>query len=246
MLDTLLEAKDISNLPLANLEKLFHQQAGLSASLPDGSCQIDPRNGDLILYVSRRGQRPHDFRPVETADHPTTSPCPICQGNTTGVIDVAELSEGFTFINKNLYPVVYPFRRDATEHKKDCPSHGYHFLQWSSSLHDKDWHNMPVTDGTVVFKRLAALEKKLVETGQQVLITKNYGRLVGSSLSHGHQQIILTSLLPERFLDDRRFLQEKGKASLPIYCDRTLLSYSCAITVRPSCSSPTLSAGHTK
>ena len=70
---------------------------------------------------------------------------------------------------------------------------------------------MPLSDGAVVMSRLAAVEKKLVETGKQVLITKNYGRLVGGSLSHGHQQIILTSLLPSRFLDNQRFLQEKGE-----------------------------------
>ena len=70
---------------------------------------------------------------------------------------------------------------------------------------------MPPSDGAVVMSRLAALEKKLVPTGKQVLITKNFGRLVGGSLSHGHQQIILTSLLPNRFLDNRRFLQEKGE-----------------------------------
>ena len=70
---------------------------------------------------------------------------------------------------------------------------------------------MPPADGAVVMSRLAALEKKLVETGKQVLITKNYGHLVGGSLSHGHQQIILTSLLPNRFLDNQRFLREKGE-----------------------------------
>jgi len=212
MLDSLLEAEDIANLTLAELEKLFQQQANLARSLPDGICQIDPRNGDRILYVSRRGQRPHDNRPAETADPPSSGRCPICQGDTTGVIDIAELSKGFTFINKNLFPVVYPFDRKQMEREKGCLASGYHFLQWTSSLHDIDWHNMSLRDGTVVMSRLAALEKKLVETGQQVLITKNYGRLVGGSLSHGHQQIILTPLLPNRFLDDRRFMQEKGEA----------------------------------
>jgi galactose-1-phosphate uridylyltransferase len=211
MLASLLQVADISTLSLAGLDLLFREEENLSRSLPDGTCQIDPRNGDHILYVSRRGFRPHDNRPAQTADPPTTGDCPICQGKTTGVIDIAELSEGVTFINKNLFPVVYPFDRDETQRESNCPTRGYHFLQWTSSLHNKDWHNMPVTDGTVVFRRLAALEKKLLETGQQVLITKNYGRLVGGSLFHGHQQIILTPLLPNRFLDNHRFLQEKGE-----------------------------------
>jgi galactose-1-phosphate uridylyltransferase len=70
---------------------------------------------------------------------------------------------------------------------------------------------MPLADLVVVMDRLAALEKKLLETGQQVLILKNYGRLVGGSLAHGHQQIILTPLRPNRFRDNQRFLQQKGE-----------------------------------
>lgn len=137
--------------------------------------------------------------------------CPICQGRTTGVVDVAELSEGFTFINKNLFPIVYPASDRQADANAACGTGGMHFLQWTSSLHDRDWHNMPLADGAVVMNRLAALEKKSLETGEQVLIMKNYGRLVGGSLVHGHQQIILTSLLPNRFLDNRRFLREKGE-----------------------------------
>src|SRR5210317_1553460 len=109
MLATLLEAEDISKLSLAELERFFQEEGDLAQSLPDGLCQTDPRNGDRILYVSQRSGRPHDNRPAETADPLTKGNCPICQGKTTGVVDVAELSEGFTFINKNLFPVVYPF-----------------------------------------------------------------------------------------------------------------------------------------
>ena len=198
MLAALLEAGDISELTVPELEQLFRQDAGLARALPDGLCQIDPRNGDRILYVSQRSGRPHDNRPPETAVPFNSDRCPICQGRTTGIIDAAELSEGFTFINKNLFPVVYPFPA-APAAGGACGSQGLHFLQWTSSLHDKDWHNMPLSDGAVVLSRLAALEKMLIATGNQVLITKNFGRLVGGSLSHGHQQIIFTPILPNRF-----------------------------------------------
>ena len=207
----LLEAVDIAKLTPAELERLFYEETDLARTLPDGLCQTDPRNGDRILYVSQRSGRPHDNIPVDTGEPPTEGICPICQGKTTGVVDVAELSEGFTFINKNLFPVVYPFDGERAERGETCAANGMHFLQWTSSLHDKDWHNMPPSDGAVVMGRLAALEKKLVGKGKQVLITKNYGRLVGGSLAHGHQQIIFTSLLPNRFLDNQRFWREKGE-----------------------------------
>jgi galactose-1-phosphate uridylyltransferase len=76
--------------------------------------------------------------------------------------------------------------------------------------------------------RLAALERKLVEGGidsapageappghsdrpGSVLITKNYGHLVGGSLSHGHQQIAFSNVMPRRFRDNQRFEDERGE-----------------------------------
>ena len=45
----------------------------------------------------------------------------VCQGETTGIIDVAELSEGVTFINKNLYPALYPFMRSSPRRSRPTP-----------------------------------------------------------------------------------------------------------------------------
>jgi len=199
-------------------------------------CQTDPRNGDRILFSSSRARRPHDNVPAPSSTPQTGQACIICQGNTTGVIDVAGLSEGFTFINKNLYPVLYPFEAGRTggdacdddTSPQGCEVRGLHFLQWTSSLHDRDWHNMPLADCTVVMRRLAALEGKLLLDSEDlfpsaeswddrpghhgfVLIIKNYGRLVGGSLAHGHQQIMFSSILPRRIRDDWRFEQERGE-----------------------------------
>jgi galactose-1-phosphate uridylyltransferase len=211
ILATLLEAENISHLSLEELETLFREEAFPGQSMPDGLCQIDPRNGDHILYASQRSGRPHDNRPRGMNEPVFEGDCPICQGRTTGIVDATELSEGFTFINKNLFPIVFPFAGEQADADVACGTRGMHFLQWTSSLHDRDWHNMPLADLALVMGRLAALERKLLASGQQVLILKNYGRLVGGSLVHGHQQIILTSLLPNRFLDNGRFLREKGE-----------------------------------
>jgi hypothetical protein len=137
---------------------------------------------------------------------------------------VAELSEGFTVINKNLFPIVYPFGGE------DVAS-GLHLLQWTSSQHDKDWHNMPLRDCVVVMARLAALERTLLAGVDAlpaladfaggpgcgglprgfVIIIKNYGRLVGGSLIHGHQQIAFTNVMPRHFRDNWRFARERGE-----------------------------------
>jgi len=226
----ILQAQDVETVSLSELVQMFREEEGISAFLPDGVCVIDPRNGDSVLFHSARARRPHDNRPPSSRNQQASRACAICQGETTGVIDVAELSEGFTFINKNLYPVLYPFEidrpdrlvEDANQDPTVCQTaYGMHFLQWTSSWHDRDWHNMPLADRRVVLERLAALERKLLtqsESGESstdgerfVLIFKNYGYLVGGSLAHGHQQIALSNVLPRRMGDDVRFEQEHGE-----------------------------------
>ena len=187
--------------------------------LPDGLFRVDPRNGDRILYHSSRGRRPHDNRPQATRKVSERS-CSICEGRTTGVIDVADLSEGFTFINKNLFPILYPFEEPRL-------AAGLHLLQWTSSRHEKDWHNMPLADCVVVMERLAALERMLLTgadrlhsiagaewastTNGFVIIIKNYGHLVGGSLIHGHQQIAFSNVMPRHFEDNARYEFECGE-----------------------------------
>ncbi len=194
----LLQAEDVETLSFSDLVELVREE--ISDFFPDGVYQVDPRNDDCILYHSSRAHRPHDnvLAPSEIPERE----CAICQGNTTGVIDVAELGDGFTFINKNLFPILYPL---------DSPAHGLHFLQWTSSQHNEDWHNLAPADCAVVMGRLAALEKKLLTGGSGfVVIIKNYGRLVGGSLTHGHQQIIFSNVMPRHFRDNRQFEQESG------------------------------------
>jgi len=245
-LKRILQAESVEDLSLPEIIRLFREEEGIADFLPDGAWEIDPRSGDRVLFHSSRGRRPHDNVPSEwplernkvpSSSSATKSPpaCAICQGNTTGVIDVADLSEGFTFINKNLYPVLYPWETGRSGHVSktvdrsvQMTSWGMHFLQWTSSLHDRDWHNIPLVDCATVMRRLAALEKTLLtgcrellppseprkdcpEAPGYVLILKNYGRLVGGSLAHGHQQIVFSTVAPRRVLDNWRFEQEYGE-----------------------------------
>ncbi len=213
-LDRLTQARDVTTLPFPELVRHFYAEPGLTDFLPDGSYRIDPRSDDRIVYNAARARRPHDNRPAPGADEG----CIVCRGRTTGVVDVTPLSAGYTFINKNLYPILFP--------EVERPAAGMHFLQWTSTLHDEDWHTLSPEDGAVVVERLAALEGYLLEKGGAhlptspdnptsapvfVSIIKNYGRLVGGSLAHGHQQIALTNVAPRRILDDWRFTQLRGE-----------------------------------
>lgn len=229
-LESILQAENIESLSFPELVKLFREEEGISEFLPDGVYQVDPRNGDRIIYNSSRARRPHDYAPPPSSS--LEPKCIICQGRTTGVVDVADLSEGFTFINKNLYPALYPLDANHSSHlagedqgTRGRWSCGLHFLQWTSSLHDKDWHNMPLSDRVVVMQRLAALERKLLTDSNLppseswedpdgydgfVLIIKNYGRLVGGSLAHGHQQIAFSNVMPRGIWNNWRFERERG------------------------------------
>jgi galactose-1-phosphate uridylyltransferase len=217
----ILQAEDVEDLTVQELMTLVQEE--IDGFLPDGVYRVDPRNGDRILYHSSRGRRPQDNIPESEAET-LERECVICQGETTGVIDVAELSEGFTFVNKNLFPILYPVEGEGLVS-------GLHFLQWTSSQHDKDWHNMPLRDCVVVMARLAALERTLLAGADElpavayftnesdcealprgfVIIIKNYGRLVGGSLIHGHQQIAFSNVMPRHFYDSWRFKQEHSE-----------------------------------
>jgi len=223
-LEEILEAETIETVSVSDLMASTREE--INRFLPDGTYRIDPRNGDRILYHSSRGGRPHDNVPESVGAIPERE-CVICQGDTTGVVDVAALSEGFTFINKNLFPIVYPFEDEGL-------AAGLHLLQWTSSQHDKDWHNMPLDDRVVVMERLAVLERTLLAGADElptsaadadqmvvegmpgvprafVVIIKNYGHLVGGSLIHGHQQIAFGNVMPRHFRDNARFQQQHGE-----------------------------------
>lgn len=219
----LIQFNDFNSLDINDINLFFRQDRGIADYAPDGYCQTDPRNGDRIVYNSARARRPHDNRPKDFSEIIDINHrgCVICQGQTTKILDIAPLSEGFTFINKNLFPIFYPFEGNSEgineplihhQNNDSMPVHGYHFLQWTSSYHDKDWHNMPLDDRVVVLDRLAVLEKKMHSIPEMyVSIIKNYGHLVGGSLAHGHQQIGVSNIMPNRIFLDQEFQKKSGE-----------------------------------
>jgi len=214
----ILQYEVLTDLGIDEIRRAFIEEEGIAEFAPDGFFRTDPRNGVQIVYNSARARRPHDNRPASSKVKFDSDQrdCLICQGRTTRVLDLAPLSEGFTFINKNLFPIFFPFEEDRHapgESVIDGDSvHGYHFLQWTSSFHDKDWHNMPFSDRVVVLERLAALEQKmLVSPDIYVSIIKNYGHLVGGSLAHGHQQISVSNITPNCIFLDQQFKEKFGE-----------------------------------
>ncbi len=235
-LQEILRSQSLHDLSLPEMIRDIMEEPQIMEYLPDAICQLDPRNGAMIVYNSSRAKRPNSV--MESDVKATTeAACPICQGKSTRIIDVAEQSEGFTFINKNLYPVFHPLDQLAESVLErplyDDPLHsgrssyGCHFLQWSSSHHEKDLHNLPVDDVDVCMERLSALEEKLLyesagfmppvqfkEEGDVhgfVSIIKNYGQAAGASMSHGHQQITLSNIMSSRMFNNQSFAYRHKK-----------------------------------
>lgn len=229
-LDGILDAECVEELSVAQLESLFRGEEALQKFVPEGASAVDPRDGAVVLFNTSRARRPHDNAEPPKQPEEEGGNDPICRGQTTRAIDVAQLSEGFTFINKNLFPVLYPFA-DGQAAKTNGNGHaarGMHFLQWTSSYFDRDWYNMPQSDRLVAIERLAALEAKLLldessgypESGQTadgrstrgyVLVIKNFGRMVGGSLAHGHQQIVFSNRKPRHLSRNEEFEQAHGE-----------------------------------
>jgi galactose-1-phosphate uridylyltransferase len=231
---SIIQSESIDTLSMVEICELFRQETSLFNYKPDSIFQIDPRSGELIVYNSSRAHRPRtdsellfSKKEILPADN-----CPICSGKTTGIMDIAELSEGFTFINKNMFPIFFPFVKEVDSNLGSL-SFGLHFLQWTSSIHDTDWHNMPLKDCKVVLSRLGALEEKLLLGSDKILptsetstkekttygyvsIIKNYGKAAGSSIAHGHQQIVYSNIMPKQFFNNWNFYT-KIKANFTEY-----------------------------
>ena len=249
-IEALISARNVNDLSIREILEDILDDEQMAAFLPDSVCQIDPRTGDVIVYNSSRAARLHTTAPVAPLAS-RDEKCPICAARSTGVIDLQPLSEGFTFINKNLYPILHPVEHPQDEGKgmpfypdpyhHGRSSYGMHLLQWTSSIHDRDWHNMPLADCLICFDRLAVLEHKLLtdsegfmpasdrmlqklphrlgeadtasgpKTFGHVSIIKNFGHAAGASLSHGHQQIGFSNIMPQRYFNNFSFMQRNGQ-----------------------------------
>ncbi len=204
VLHDLVQSTEIEKLKIDELKELFLSEKNPSIHNPDGVSVTDPRDMTPVLFNPGRARRPEDYSPSRKKSSSGNPGCVICGGSTTGIIDYKGTSNGFTFINKNLFPIVFPGNKDL---------YGFHFLQWTSNHHTDDWHTLPVDDCRTVLERVAAVERFFIEqenAGWYVSIIKNHGRLVGGSLTHGHQQIIAGKQKPQSIVKHEEFEREHG------------------------------------
>ena len=228
LLRGILVNQEIETISLTDLLAYFKKEQPQNRVSPNFRFSVDPRSMESIIYNPARAKRPHNYSNHKIKKTTGREPCPICAGETTGIIDLAPLSDGYTFINRNLYPVIQPPDLSGNAQAADRNRlWGFHLVQWTSSIHDQDWHNMAEEDCLIVMSRLAAAEKKLRSAaleingklspgndpsldGPYISIIKNAGSAVGGSMEHGHQQILVSNLAPRRSLENQRFEKKNG------------------------------------
>jgi galactose-1-phosphate uridylyltransferase len=219
---------DVTAAGYEAVETLVRESESIQRHAPRQTGNADAHEEVSVLYSEARLHRPHDTG-TQTSD------CPICLGSLPGVVDCAPLGRGrgVTFTSPNLYPIAVPAAGPAPELTADVPErevpvHGLHFVQWCSTRHDLDLHNMAIADIVVILERLAAFEEVLLYdpgaarampvTGRRrrrrrlrghLGVIKNFGAPVGGSLAHGHQQLAHLSVLPRSTRRDIAFATEQ-------------------------------------
>lgn len=58
MVESILQSSSIENLDMKEISNLFLAEKSISNYRPESIFQIDPRNGELIVYNSSRATRP--------------------------------------------------------------------------------------------------------------------------------------------------------------------------------------------
>jgi len=230
-----IDEHNIENLSYPEMIELFLKESDLAENKPEQKAGWNPLTQEPVFYNASRQHRPVDYNNngVGNIEKDNESKCVICEGKTTRILDLANLSQGFTFINKNLYPAVWPSRKKVQNTSSRISGEntrlasGLHLLQWTTSIHDHEWHTIPPEDTCIVMSRLASLEKQLLTTSSgwmpstisygdpegysgYVSIIKNGGAQVGGSIAHSHQQIIFSNLMPRRIYENWKFFKVAG------------------------------------
>lgn len=199
------------------LKQAFIHEQGDSAFLPLIQSAYDMSAGITTHFSPSRTKRP--IRNTAKGQI-----CPICEGTITRIVDLylfPETEDEFCFINKNLYPLVFPFGKafDGKNIELEMLNWGFHFLFWPSNKHDRRIENMETRLAALSLQRLALLEKKMLQLDFPELpqtarpcfaIIKNEGNAVGGSIAHDHFQAAYLPLPPQLLQEDISWFQKKG------------------------------------
>ena len=189
---------------------------------------------EWVIFASARGDRPHDFRPVQAAQPPQPphdAGCPFCVGNEHMLPTIlaerpAEAPAPWaTRVVWNKYPALTPA---ATPERSDAgiylhmPGYGHHEVIIENPYHNRDLVDQPLAgvEGVIETYRQRYAALRHDPRNVLILLFRNHGPRAGASLRHPHSQLIAAGIIPRhiRWREDeaQRYFDERGRC---VYCD---------------------------
>ncbi|HUS57059.1 MAG TPA: galactose-1-phosphate uridylyltransferase [Planctomycetota bacterium] len=195
----------------------------------------DPLSREWIVIAKERAKRPHEMKKKREIEHrpPHDGACPFCEGN-----EGMTPPEKFAFrqnlpntpgwlvrVVPNKFAALVP-RGDLTRRHQEgffrsTDGVGHHEVIIETPRHDLDFATM---DDDQVERVIFAYRQRYRELRQDprvedIIIFCNHGLAAGTSLIHGHSQLIATPVVPN-------LIRERLESSINYYDDtgRRLLS----------------------
>ncbi len=182
----------------------------------------DPITHDWVIINPNRAKRPEDAPS-------TTAPCPFCPGNE---YLTPEPTDAFTDGNQwsvravpNKFPALSSGEK-VTEIAipggwRRVPGFGYHEVIIDSPSHQLSMGALPESHVRTIFEMYLRRYRALSaadENIRQVVLFRNHGQRVGTSLIHPHSQVVATPVVaPEtrwRLSEEMQFFDATGHCGL--------------------------------
>jgi UDPglucose--hexose-1-phosphate uridylyltransferase len=208
----------------------------------------DPTTKEWVIIAAERSKRPHDF--VKAEEHvekpPYDAECPFCEGNEslTPHESLAYRRGGpadgpgwWVRVVPNRFPALSSdgsLQREEMGFFRMMDGVGVHEVVVESPIHNKI---LPLMDNEQVEEILLAYRERYLALREDrriklVIIFKNHGPAAGTSLEHGHSQIVGTAVVPS---DIRRRLDQAARHyddhGTCVYCDTIQEELKCGTRI---------------
>ena len=216
--------------PLPNWNRSFVMKSRFAEFLPDGFCRTDPRDGAVVVFHAARARQAARQRRTAAAADRGRHPRSRLPRRDDPRRRRRAPERRFHVHQQEPVPVLCIRSRTPAASARQRPrgQGACTFCSGPPPTSTATGTTCRSRTGWWPSQRLAALERKLLldeqsgypvsgqtadgrQTRGYVLIIKNFGRLVGGSLAHGHQQIVYSSQKPPHFARNEQFEASRGE-----------------------------------
>jgi UDPglucose--hexose-1-phosphate uridylyltransferase len=194
----------------------------VTSALVNSELRLDPLSGSSTILAPHRQGRPRDrarltnpSRPQERARHDPN--CPFCPGGSseraTPILVLPDLEAGGwrARIVANAFPALWPAGARPMERAGAAePALGHHEVVIETPRHDRDLTDMTPHEFRAVIEITFARMRQLTRDPEVAALFsfRNHGAGAGSSLVHGHGQIMALPFVPSEMARREAFLAQ--------------------------------------